>query len=684
MRRTPEGLHRILALGIGVGLLWLAVEVVVNVATLPELSVPELGTRLLRVLPWHVAIFAGWGVALALVARGRRARAATLFWCGIGAGTFSFLGARLLESLMRTGGPAAAAIGVVAAAIGTGLALATLAGAARLLPAVQRPRWHAAAGIAWILGVVLILGRAGYAIGHANGDLATWLAVLDRRDLWLLGLPLGAALLASPRPHAFAVLAGIALLATPLCAALARPSPALAARATPAPGTPDVLVLVLDTLRGDHVGRVVEGRSLTPRLDALAADAIEFSHAFAPSNWTRGSMPGLLASLPYRVVGNVPTAHVATFATELQRAGFHTAGASANPLVSARLGWAHGYDTFVDPDSMGDLLVAHPLQMFGAAATAPAYRIGAVTNAVYFRDAAEMRRRALDLLDRAPRPAFLHLQTMDTHGPYLPPHRFLPSDFAFGAVSSYYTFMQLRGRGVITSDAFRPQLENFRQRYAASVRHLDAEVGALLDGLRARGRYDEALIWVVADHGEAFGEHDVAGHTGLSLCNELVRVPLLLKLPKSWGVAPRTEVTAVSTFSMLPTTLAVLGLPVPAELFGADLTPLVRDGTAPPPGPLFLDSSDRDEQIYGAIRWPWKLVTRAHDDGPLAVEGLFDLASSLDDARSAADAAPEQVAALLAETEAYRARVAARAAHSGSGRIDPATEEQLRKLGYVE
>ncbi|RIK89250.1 MAG: hypothetical protein DCC71_26060 [Proteobacteria bacterium] len=480
------------------------------------------------------------------------------------------------------------------------------------------------------------------------------------------------------------MLAAALLLAAPFHALLFPRTPAPAARPAPPPGTPDVFVLVLDTMRGDYFGRVVDGASVTPRLDALAADAVHFPHAFAPSNWTRGSMPGTLASLPYAVVGNSPGPSVPTLASELQRAGFRTAGVSANPLVSHRLGWAHGYDEFIDPHAMGDLLVTHLLQLVGAAATGPAYRVGAVTNAVYFRDAAEMRRRALDLVDRAPRPAFVHVQTMDTHGPYLPPHDALPADFDFGAVSSYYRFMQLREKGVIGTEAFRPQLENFLQRYAASVRHLDAEMGAFLDALRARGRYDEALIWVVADHGEAFGEHDVAGHTGLALGNELIRVPFLVKTPKSWGIAPRVEPAAVSVYSLLPTTLSLLGLPPVGDLFGEDLAALVRGDAGAAPEVVFADADKGDEQIHAAIRWPWKLVAHAGADGALEVRGLYDLAQGFDDQRSLADERPDEVARLLADIERFRARVADRAARRTPGEIDAVTEEQLRRLGYIE
>jgi arylsulfatase A-like enzyme len=441
-------------------------------------------------------------------------------------------------------------------------------------------------------------------------------------------------------------------------------------------------LIVLDTLRADHLGRRDERGSLTPALDALGADAVVFPNAFAPSNWTRGSMPGLLASLPSEVTGNAPPASVELLAEHLQKAGFHTSGLSANPLIAERLGWAQGFDRFDDPNTMGEFLVSHLLQTAGAAAPAEAYRIGAVRNSSYFRAAAEMRRRADRLLADSARPAFLYVQAMDPHGPYLPPPAALPPDFRWSDVFSYYRFMKLRGTAELGSEAFRPKLENFRQRYAASVRSLDGEIGRLLDGLRARGRYDETLIVVTADHGEAFGENGWAGHTGLELGPALVRVPFLVKAPKSWGVAPRSEPTAISGYSLLPTLLGLLALPVPPGAFGSDLSGLIRNGVAPPPETLFVESADAKQHIYAAIRWPWKLVELPEREP--AVRGLYDLAADPAEAHSRADEHPELVAELRREIQGFRERVErARVASSGA-EIDARTQEQLRRLGYIQ
>lgn len=677
-RVTPLGA---VALVLAVAIAWLAAEAAVAVLTIPGVSRPELGARLIELAPWHLLLFAGGALPIAWLVRSQRPSPTAVAWLAIAYGSFAFLGARVAESLMRTSGAPAAAVGMIAVALCVAIAIAAVAAAARFAPAPLRSGVAFGAQVAWTLGFALVLDRIGPEIGDGQLDPARWPSLFASTEIARVAVLAIGLTLAVTRLPAVVRAAGLALAIAPFALVARAPAPVDPAATPDGVARPEVVVLVLDTMRGDHLGRRDERGSLTPALDALAADAVRFENAFAPSNWTRGSMPGVLASLPLAVTGNAPAASDDLLAEHLQRAGYRGYGISANPLVSARLGWAQGFDHFVDPDTMGDFLVSQILQGAGGVLPALGYRIGAVTNSSYFRAATELRRRAARALEEAPRPTFLFVQAMDPHGPYLPPHSALPPDFAYGDVFSYYRFMQLRGQNVLGSEAFRPELENFRERYAASVRYLDGEVGAILDTLRAQGRYDEALIWVLADHGEAFGEHDWAGHTGFELGPALVRVPLIAKLPKSWGVAPRVEPTAVSTYSLVPTTLALLGLPPAKVAFGADLSGLVR-GSAPPPSTIFIDTSDGKRALYAAIRWPWKLES-LYEPTP-AVRGLYDLAADPAEEHSLADQHPEIVAALGADIEDFRARVEKARGAGSNADVDAATREMLRRLGYAE
>ena len=678
---------------LGIALVWLAAEAALAVLTIPDVSLPDLGTRLVEVAPWHVALFAGLAAAIAALGRLQPLSRDAVTWLALGGGAFTFTGARVVERLIRSSGPGVAAVGALGVGLGVAGVVVVLAMAATWTPRAVREAVTRGLQLAFLLGFVLLLDRIGPEIGEGSLDLAGWLRLFTAGEVArVAAVAIGVALVTGADSLVAHVL-GLALASASFLYAVAPGPPAARAAASatiepiraPAPTSqPDVIVLLLDTVRADHVGaRDAQGRSLTPSLDALAADAVSFPHAYAPSNWTRGSMPALLASVPFAVTGNVASESLDLMAEHLQRAGWHAWGISANPLIDARLGWAQGFERFVDPETMGDFLVTHILQVAGAALPGAGYRIGAITNSSYFRAATELRRRAARMLDDAPRPTFLYVQAMDPHGPYLPPHADLPPDFDYGDVTSYYAFMKLRGQGQLGTEAYRPALENFRQRYAGSVHYLDSQLGELVAKLRADGRYDETLIWVLADHGEAFGEHDWAGHTGLELGPALLHVPLLVKPPKSWGIAPRVEPTAVSTASLLPTTLALLGLPPANGAFGDDISALVRGTPDAAPRTLFADTWQLPDYIYAAIRWPWKLVVMR---GPHAgVRGLYDLTADPAEDHSVADLHPEIVATLEAQIEDYRARIEkARGSSGGSRDVDAATQEQLRRLGYVQ
>jgi arylsulfatase A-like enzyme len=110
-----------------------------------------------------------------------------------------------------------------------------------------------------------------------------------------------------------------------------------------------------------------------------------------------------------------------------------------------------------------------------------------------------------------------------------------------------------------------------------------------LDLLRARGLYDESLIVLVADHGEEFAEHGGFDH-GRTLYDELLRVPLLIKLPRSLGIAPRRIAAPASSLDLAPTLLAAIGRDPGAGFDGVDLLPALRPGAAAPPRTLYAET----------------------------------------------------------------------------------------------
>jgi len=479
--------------------------------------------------------------------------------------------------------------------------------------------------------------------------------------------------------RALAALGCVFVLALPRSAECAEPT------SRDVPG-PDVIFIVLDTWRFDHLGINTGRAGLTPNLDAFARDSIRFTRTISPSNVTSYAMVGVMSSFSPRItLGRLPE-EMDSLSELLRRAGYATIGVSANPNVSREFGHAQGFDVFLDPTDQPVFLVTSLLQLFGEFLPGLAYASGSIDAGLYYRPFSEVRGRGVRLFERSPRPAFLYLHTMDLHGPYLPPKAYLPSDFALADFYSYHRFNDLSGKGVLGSPAFARHLRNLKQRYEAGARYSDAEFGRLVQELGAAGRWDESLVWVLSDHGESFGEHDYAGHGGNNVTTTLIQVPLLLKLPRSWGAPARVESTPVSTLDLLPTTLGLLGLAPPARIFGRDwsnLMPQQGSSTLVSYAAAYRAGDGAVTEIYSAIDWPWKLDLRMPRRGT-ALRSLFHLEQDPGEDMDLAVRRPEIVTRLEEEVRLWRERERRIQLSSEPAPIDPRVQEQLRELGYVE
>lgn len=632
----------------------------------------------LVLLPWQLALFALLGVGLAILVRMLRASATTFWWLVIGAASFAFLGARVAEGALRTSSVANAGIALVvlAAAIATTLAIAATCG--RWLPASLQRAWPAAVWVGATLLIVPFVRRAGASIALGQLPLREWpgfvspafaaLAVLGAA----IALGIGALRSAKASRLALAVALGIAV---------ARAAGAQAAEA-PAPPRPDVVLVLIDALRGDHVGPQPGAPSLTPNLDAIGAEAIRFERAYAPANLTRSAMPGVLASSTERVVGTPVSPAARTLPTLLRDAGYATVGVSANPFISAHYGYANGFDLFADPSDAPTFLIGSLVQLLFGVDRGIAYRFGLAGSDLYYEPAERLFARGLRLFDRAARPAFLYLHAMDVHGPYLPPHRFLPATYRAADYVGYSQFLRL-SQDEVAAASFQPSLANVRARYAAGVRHADEAIGTLRADLQARGRWDEALVWITADHGEALGEHGYVGHGIGWLGPPLTQVPLLLKLPRSWGFAPAVIAAPVSTLDILPTTLALLGRPSLAEAFGADVSEGLRAGAVPTERALVSWSATEAGDHYAAVRGRLQFTLLIRRDGQRERQ-LFDLEADAGTTRDIAAAHPDVVRELEVAIDAHREREARLALATSPAAIDPQLRERLRALGYLD
>ena len=299
---------------------------------------------------------------------------------------------------------------------------------------------------------------------------------------------------------------------------------------------PDVFLIVLDTVRADHLGAYGYDRDTSPVLDAFAREAVLYRTAIAPGTWT----PPSHASL---VTGLLPSVHGVDRVDEGVGGGVYALDPGVDTLAE-RLR-AAGWKTAAFLGNGGYLA-----PVFGLAQGFEKYRIQGL------RSVDDLVPAVVGWLERQnDRPLFVFLNVMDAHAPYEPP---APYDRMFPGLLDppppRHPQEEIYARGGLPTPA---QIAHYVGRYDGEIRHMDDRLGELFAALRRLGRYDDALIVVTADHGEMFGEGGRWGHGGDPVF-ELVHVPLLVKYPKRSRVGVETR--AVSLADVPATILATLGL----------------------------------------------------------------------------------------------------------------------------
>jgi arylsulfatase A-like enzyme len=439
---------------------------------------------------------------------------------------------------------------------------------------------------------------------------------------------------------------------------------------------PPTFLVLVDTLRADHVSALGYRHRTTPNLDALAADGTLHERTFAPASWTRPSCAALLTSrLPHElgVVGlsNALPEDVPTLAQFMKLEGYATVAIVASAQLGPQFGFAKGFDTM-------DIGSSH-LRWAGVTTPFKRLRLSRRSDNYPRYNAEELTDRAITWLDHRPAPAgppFMYLHYADPHHPYEPP---VDQD-------RWRDFASPRARqlaeppsagppaGTTLSPAERDALV---ARYDAEVAFVDRHLGRLLEYLRTRDLYAESLIIVTADHGEEFSDHGGWGH-GQSLYNELLHVPLVIKYPKSAGVGRgRTDGALASLVDVTPTIRDVLGADWgPASLRGRSLQ-------RPERAPSALFARNHRPPLRALYQGEDKLIQVLDADGRTITERYYSLRS---DFTERGDGAPSG-ALSPQRLEEMRGHLAAFDAEPGEGRevpVDDQTAEELRALGYIQ
>jgi arylsulfatase A-like enzyme len=315
----------------------------------------------------------------------------------------------------------------------------------------------------------------------------------------------------------------------------------LGGASAPPPPRPNVLLITLDTTRADYLSSYGFPYPTTPNLDALARRGVRFSDATTQIPLTGPShatiMTGLYPHQHGAIRNGVPLLeNVPTLAERFKDAGYRTAAFLSGWTLRSNLsGLARGFDVY--DDKMEDR-----------------YRL---VNGQRF--AHQVTPLAQDWLRSAGGgPFFLWVHYFDPHSPYL------KKDKSIAAMAK-------NGGGGLTS------LPQRNRNYASELHHADSWIGKLLETLEETGRAENTMVVVVADHGEALGEHGYVGH-GRRVHEEILRVPFILSWPGRLP-AGRTVDVPVGMLDVAPTVLRMLDLPTLGE--GMDLGPLMGPGEPP-------------------------------------------------------------------------------------------------------
>ncbi len=376
-----------------------------------------------------------------------------------------------------------------------------------------------------------------------------------------------------------------------------------------------VLLITVDCLRADHAGFMGYGRETTPFLDGLARESFVFPAAITGGAPTYYSFPSILASryplaLGRDQLGLAPGEP--NLASILKGAGYATAAFCAgNPYLSKRFGYEQGFDCFQDflAADVGALTNAspEPSENGGWAGALNrklatwAHRLGPagmIYDEMYFQYCqrwASSEAGSLDEQRRFPAadvlvgealswlagigdtPFFLWLHFMDPHSPYYPKEAGValmgdrPSKpFRARYLNSYWN------RTDIGAQRLSRFCDEIVQLYDAGIRWVDEQLSRLVEGLRKSKRWDDCIFSFTADHGEEFLDHGGRYHPPDGLNEELIHVPLLLRVPGTTATAlPRAP---FSHLHLAPTVLDAVGVPAPASFQGHTCWAQLREG----------------------------------------------------------------------------------------------------------
>ena len=434
-------------------------------------------------------------------------------------------------------------------------------------------------------------------------------------------------------------------------------------RTDPSPSPPDnpppegsvtnVIVVIIDSLRKDHVGAYGNDQMRTPTLDALAEESLLFTRAYPdamPTIPARRAVHTGMRTLPFKAQWAPIPQEQPTLAEILKKEGYHTALVTdTHPQFFMNFG--RGFDVYRkirgqerdpyrDASSISEEEIRKRYIIHGNGYMARQYlaNIQGQRNSEEDWFAPKVFSNAMEALDEARKrqPFFLVADCYDPHEPWDPPEKYTRLYDPDG-YEGKETLNPLYGKDDYLTDR---QLLRMRALYSAEVTMADHWLGNFLQRAHELGVMDNTLLILLSDHGHALGEHGYTGKPAYALWPELTDIVFLLRHPEGKAARQASDYYA-STYDVAPTILSLLGIEPPEPMEGQDLSVLL-DGKEP---------GTRHHFTSGYSRYVWsrdeEYVMFARNDGTEA--RLYDVRTDPQQTRDLADEEPETVEKMFEE-----------------------------------
>jgi len=448
-----------------------------------------------------------------------------------------------------------------------------------------------------------------------------------------------------------------------------------------------VILITVDTLRTDVLSAYGSQKVKTPSIDGLAGDGILFKNAYSSAPWTLPAFSSIMTGLP-------PGTHLATTANSKLSKNFKTT--AEYMLDSGYYTTAFVRNIFLHPEYNVDqgfidyYHYPHPTKLvksFGNALIRNISKILMISNQIQRTDVttADITDMSINWLkNNRDKDFFLWIHYFDPHEPYAPPEKYMANN----SEPPPRIGMQFDDLWKIRDGSLAPNLEErewIKELYDAEVRYVDDNVGRLLDYLKESQIYDDSLIVFTSDHGEEFWDHGGVEH-GHSLYNELLHVPLIIKLPKAND--GNVENMRVTTQSIMRTVLDACGISYDRDrLIAGSLYPLLVENRSefteePLVSTGLLFYGERESVIFDDKKYIRSLISNE--------EELYDLTLDPDEKYSINEnSSRDGIAEARGILKTHKMKTNKLAKHYGVEEAERVVlshekKEELKALGYMQ